>query len=407
MQVRKGAAEAAFGLTGSADGKEILISVDAPARLARLVGDVDSVAAPAVKALVNLTDRANVASDVLQTRIIGKLMDSLRDEDCSHKHEIVMLLVNLTQLDEGCQALLSESSAVPGHHLRRLVQVLASSAAASSSSGASSSAAGASSSSKADPYEYVAHVVANMTRLKESREILLEPERRILPALFPQLSHRSDVRRKGIAATLRNCCFESEERYASYFLSPSVDLVNALLWPLAGPANYQAGETTGMAQRIAEADHTKFYEKDEATRRSLVEALLLLASNKSIREHMRAVKAYPVIKAFHEWLESDSNPCKVPSLDDLDGKLSDDDEATVESINKLVQQLYREDEVPATMPRDLKLVAPPIKTIAPNVDADTAASIARKVATGSAVEGMAESEVQALITPVTDWTEKW
>jgi hypothetical protein len=56
-------------------------------------------------------------------------------------------------------------------------------------------------------------ILASLSRDTFARSILLEPERRILPALFPVLhGAASTVRRRGVAATLRNACFERDDR---------------------------------------------------------------------------------------------------------------------------------------------------------------------------------------------------
>ncbi len=506
---------------------------EAPLRLTRLIGDDDAIAAPAVRALVNLAggeedgvgpeeeldmdsiddapvraggatpgvSRSLIAA-LLQRNVMQRLMDSLRDEDCGHKRDVVLLLVNLTRTDEGCEAFVgieqgagagagaaSAPSSTRGHNLRRLVQVLAASPVQGGGAGAGAGGGSAAAASKAaqrqqklDEFEYVSHVIANTTRLQPARAILLEPERRILPSFFPHLHHSpSTVRRQGVAAAIRNLCLEvtgvdeggasvvaaaaaadaaakaaaaagagseaaaaapsssappplrRQEVVVNYFLAPSVDLIQALLYPLAGPVDEIPADLVALLpQKIQGCDDSKQREPDAKTRRSLLESLLVLASaSRAVREHMRRVRAYNVVKCFHEWLEGDANPARRrrpgkggPTLDD-DGKevveadeeeeeeLGEDDEATVDAINKLVQQLYREDEVPFSpsapkvrggllpagpnfKPGELRLDSPPPNATKPTIDLETATGIARRVANNS---GVSDEEAASLVTP--------
>ena len=66
---------------------------------------------------------------------------------------------------------------------------------------------------KEDPYEHVALILTNVTRLPGGRRLLLAPGRRTLAALACQLDPaRARLRRAGCASALRNCCFRAEVR---------------------------------------------------------------------------------------------------------------------------------------------------------------------------------------------------
>lgn len=68
-------------------------------------------------------------------------------------------------------------------------------------------------SAREDPYEHVALILTNITRLPGGRRLLLAPGRRTLAALACQLAPaRSRLRRSGCASALRNCCFRAEVR---------------------------------------------------------------------------------------------------------------------------------------------------------------------------------------------------
>lgn len=61
-----------------------------------------------------------------------------------------------------------------------------------------------------DPYEHVASILTNVSRLKEARVLLLQPGRGTLQALVAQLQAPGVTRRQGVAGTLRNCCMTAE-----------------------------------------------------------------------------------------------------------------------------------------------------------------------------------------------------
>ena len=61
-----------------------------------------------------------------------------------------------------------------------------------------------------DPYEHLAGVVANATRMPQGRKMLLQPGRGLLHALVSQLQSPSEMRRRGCASSIKNCCMQAE-----------------------------------------------------------------------------------------------------------------------------------------------------------------------------------------------------
>lgn len=283
-------------------------------QLRRLAGDLPVIAASAIKAMINLSADAAMLEQLLREGMVTSLMESLRDDDCPHRRLIVMLLTNLSGTGEGVTQLLQKAEAgggLVGLHLRRLIQwfvtPLRGPAAANAAARAARTGDDDGEGDEADTFEHVGCILANVTQDRDARRILMEPERGILAALLPQLRSPSRLRRRGVAGALRNCAFDIEEdaRYLKHLLAPSVDLVTALLLPLAGPAEYRPEEMVGMHESLARAGPRKRREPDAATRRALLETLLLLCCSRAGREHLRSVRAYIVIRAFHRWLESD------------------------------------------------------------------------------------------------------
>ena len=276
LAVRKGALEAVLGLTASSDGRALLQRARIVDELRRLLAvPTGGVAELATKALVNLCEDAVLIAQM--TPLVSTLMELLRDEDCTFKREVVMLLANLSQSPDVCERLLQlQSGGGVGTPMGLYFRVLIQWFLAPVGDGE-------------DPFEFIAPLLQNLTQLPEARHILLEPERGILQPLLKQLGCPSVHRRRGIAAVLRNLCFETSETAVRYLLSPSVDVVTALLLPLAGPDRYRAEEKEGMPTVLFSGGGGRRggRETDPATRRCIVEALVLLASTRPARDFMR------------------------------------------------------------------------------------------------------------------------
>lgn len=279
LAVRKGALEAVLGLTASTDGRTFLRGGPIVDELRRLLGSFgDGVAGLAVKALVNLSEDVELQSQM--STLVPTLMELLRDDDCNFKREIVMLLANLSQSTDTCERVLqlqssggSEGGMPMGLYFRLLIQWFL---APLRSDGL-------------DTFEYVALLLQNLTQVPAARHILLEPERGILPPLLRQLSSPQVIRRRGVSAVIRNLCFETSESAIVYLLSPAVDVITTLLLPLAGADRYLAEEKVGMPAALYKGA-LKQRESDPATRRHLLEALVLLAASRPARERMRSCR---------------------------------------------------------------------------------------------------------------------
>ena len=279
--VRNGALEAILGLTASTDGRALLRRGSIVNELRRMLGSVaGGTAGLATKALVNLCEDAELVTQM--TPLVPTLMELLRDDDCDFKGAVVMLLANLSSSPDACERLLQRGGgggggAPMGLYFRLLIQWFLAPPPAEAAE---------------DTFEFVAPLLQNLTQVPDARRILLEPERGILPALMRQLGAPSPVRRRGVAAVLRNLCFETSDAAVRYLLSPAVDAVTALLLPLAGPDRYRAEEKEGMPPVLYAGGGGRRggRESDPLTRRHIVESLVLLAASRPGRDRMRSCR---------------------------------------------------------------------------------------------------------------------
>ncbi|KAE8716090.1 ARM repeat superfamily protein isoform 2 [Hibiscus syriacus] len=101
--VKKAAVDIVRGLTGSEDGLHSLSNYASSVlpSLSRLLADDKEVSEPAAEALVNLSQNAGLAAKMVEMGMIKIAMDLLYKPGSSITRLLVMLLVNITQLNDG------------------------------------------------------------------------------------------------------------------------------------------------------------------------------------------------------------------------------------------------------------------------------------------------------------------
>ncbi|KAL9187152.1 hypothetical protein ACHAXT_010872 [Thalassiosira profunda] len=173
-----------------------------------------------------------------------------------------------------------------------------------------------------DPYQHVAAVIMNVAQLETGRDFLMRlvhnddtkgssgagasegaPEeggpnegtsKSHLQSLLPQLDSPNPHRRRGVAGTIKNCCFSSD---SIWWLLNVVHVDKALLMPLAGPEELTVDEKVGLDPDYWLSGPAQAREPDALVRLYVVEALLLLlASGRRARETLRERRTYVIVK---------------------------------------------------------------------------------------------------------------
>ena len=176
-----------------------------------------------------------------------------------------------------------------------------------------------------DPYQHVAAVIMNITQLEKGRDFLMKltscgvsggvkevtstatpsstktsttaqtVSTSHLQSLLPQLTSPNPSRRRGIAGTLKNCCFSQD---SIWWLLNVVHLDKALLMALAGPEELTIDEKVGLDPDYWLLGPQKHREPDELVRLYVVEAILLLLSSggRRARETLRERRTYVILK---------------------------------------------------------------------------------------------------------------
>ncbi len=184
-------------------------------------------------------------------------------------------------------------------------------------------------SSSNDPFQHFSAVLMNSTQVQQGRRFVMRIHhednvskgKSILERISPELRSSNPIRRRGIAGTMKNCCFEKN---AAWWLINEVQLIPKLLYPLTGPEEFDLDEKRGMEPDLWLEGPDKVREPDKVTRLLLVEGILLLcASGRRSRESIRLEKTYAVLKMMD---------------------LSEGSEDVSERINECVQFLRRDEQ---------------------------------------------------------------
>jgi Domain of unknown function (DUF383)/Domain of unknown function (DUF384) len=161
----------------------------------------------------------------------------------------------------------------------------------------------------AEDYDYLSYVFADLSRHGAGRKYFLTRQAYddvvpITKLIVFTDEHRSLVRRKGVASTLKNICFET--RAHGFLLSdPGASILPYILLPLAGNEELSDEDTEGMLVDLQLLPSDKKRDPDTEILVTHLETLLLLTTCRGGREIMRKLKVYPVVRECHLHVENE------------------------------------------------------------------------------------------------------
>ncbi len=189
-------------------------------------------------------------------------------------------------------------------------------------------------------YDYLAYLLADLSKHASGREHLLSKREHdgIVPLskLVVFTEHKSHIRRRGVASTIKNVAFEIERH--DLLLADETELVNGIpgvnilpyiLLPLAGSEEFPDDESAAMLPDLQLLPPDKARETDNEILITHLETMLLLTTTKKGRQKLRDVQVYALVRETHAHVE---------------------DEGVRDACDRLVQILARdeeEDEEPA------------------------------------------------------------
>ncbi|KAK2810466.1 hypothetical protein FQN50_002955 [Emmonsiellopsis sp. PD_5] len=175
-------------------------------------------------------------------------------------------------------------------------------------------------------YDYLAYLFADISKFEEGRSYFITKQDydSIIPItkLTVFTEHRSHIRRKGVASTLKNVAFEINS-HPQLLSEDDVNILPYILLPLAGPEEFSDEESAAMLPDLQLLPPDKERDSDVDIISTHLETLLLLTTTREGRDKMREVKVYPLVRECH---------------------LHVNDENVQEGCDRLVQVLMRDEE---------------------------------------------------------------
>lgn len=162
-------------------------------------------------------------------------------------------------------------------------------------------------------FDYLCYLFADLSKHSEGRTHFLSPRAEdadIVPLskLVVFTEHKSEIRRRGVASTIKNACFDTQAHAKLLSRDESeggVHLLPYLLLPLMGPEEYSDEDTEGMLDELQLLDPDKEREPQNDISKTHLETLLLLTTTREARGYMREVKVYPIVRELHLHTEDD------------------------------------------------------------------------------------------------------
>jgi len=196
--VRANAVQYLLGLTGSETGRQFI--ADNTVLLQRLINVTDddqaAIAKDAFLSIVNLAADADIAGRIFKLSTAEELLSGLLKaalyEGRVEPNIACMALSNLSRSESSASVIVEfiVKEHEPDISVRRIVDVLCQ--------------------SDLEGVDYLAPFLSNLSQVTAIRKILLDHDRVVFQRILPLISYtKSKVRRGGIVATVRNCCFET------------------------------------------------------------------------------------------------------------------------------------------------------------------------------------------------------
>lgn len=193
---------------------------------------------------------------------------------------------------------------------------------------------------KGADFDHLSYLFADLTKHTEIRQHFVRKQEYdgVVPLnkLKVFTEHKSDIRRKGVASTIKNVAFDIPS-HPLFFSEDDVDILPYVLLPMTGNEEYDLEETMAMLPDLQLLPPDKQRDPDPNIIRTHVETLLLLSSTRAGRDRMREVQVYPIVRETH---------------------LRVNDEGVQAACERLVQVLMRDESEPGKEAQDEKKALP-------------------------------------------------
>lgn len=155
---------------------------------------------------------------------------------------------------------------------------------------------------KAADFDHLSYLFADLTKHAELRQYFVTKQEYdgVIPITKIKVftEHKSHVRRKGVASTIKNVAFDVPS-HAAFLDEDDINILPYILLPITGNEEFDEEETMAMLGDLQLLPPDKQRDSDPAIIQTHIETLLLLSSSKEARDLMRRVQVYPLIRETH------------------------------------------------------------------------------------------------------------
>lgn len=151
-------------------------------------------------------------------------------------------------------------------------------------------------------FDHLAYLFADLTKHSEVRHYFTRKQEYdgVIPLTKLKVftEYKSDVRRKGVASTIKNVAFDISS-HPLFLSEDDINILPYILLPIMGDEEYDEDEMMSMLPDLQLLPPDKQRDADPNIIQTHVETLLLLSSTREGRDKMREVKVYPIIRETH------------------------------------------------------------------------------------------------------------
>ncbi|TIA28793.1 DUF383-domain-containing protein [Aureobasidium pullulans] len=161
-------------------------------------------------------------------------------------------------------------------------------------------------------FDYLCYVFADISKYEEGRKHFLTPreeDENIIPLtkLIVFTEHKSTIRRRGVASTIKNAAFDTDahaKMLSTDETEGGLNILPYLLLPLMGPEEYDDKDMDTMPEELQLLPPDKTREPETDIQIIHLETLLLLTTTREGRDFLREKNVYAVIRELHMHTES-------------------------------------------------------------------------------------------------------
>ncbi|XP_049278528.1 protein HGH1 homolog isoform X1 [Anopheles funestus] len=274
------------GLTGSAEGIQLLVKNETLLNNLLNLTSEESVAKDAVLCLVNITAEvigAAVVVDKLSERLVPAAYEAILDEGCRLSDAWCMVLCNITRPEHLVERVLKHLLAIE-FALEKLTTCFTR----------------INYNKQKCHLNYLGPLFSNVSQSKAGRDVFCNQATGLLRRLLPFVHHEgSIVRRGGAVGLLKNVCFDSSVH--EWLLSEEINVLPFILLPLAGPEELDDETNDKLPVDLQYLGPDKKREEDPDVRKMLVESLAQLCATRKGRSHLRGQGTYEILRELHKF----------------------------------------------------------------------------------------------------------